>query len=83
MWCGDLLYIKDTHTEIHTQTHTQTLTDILKQFTNPDDVLFVYTDDCRTFFNMHFLMTANILNIKIIIWTAEVQKLYPVLIQHR
>lgn len=32
---------------------------------------------------MHFLMTAKILNMKIIIWTVEVQKLYPVLIQHR
>ena len=60
-------YTLKTLTQIHTLTHIHSLTDILKQFTNPEDVLFVYTDDCRTFFNMHFLMTAKILNMKIII----------------
>lgn len=64
-------YTLRTHIQKYTHrykyTHTHCLTDILKQFTNSDDVLFVYTDDCRIFFNMHFLMTAKILNIKIII----------------
>lgn len=85
MWCGDFLYFKDTYTHkyTHSHRHTHWQIDFLKQFTSPDDVLFAYTDDCRTFFNMHFLMTAKILNMKIIIWTVEVQKLYPVLTQHR